>query len=153
MEYIRDITDADYAHPKRVCKYFEIKNLGEYHDVYVQSEILLLADVFDNFRNMCIKIYELDSAKFISAPGLAGQAALKKTKVKIDFSTDINMLLMVEEGIRGGIYHYIYRYAEANNKYMKDYGKNKESTYIQCWDVNNLYDWAMSHKIPLNNFE
>ena len=128
---MEDITDADYAHAKRVCKDFEIKNLGEYHDLYVQSDTLLLADVFENFRNMCLKIYELDPAKFLSAPGLAWQAALKKTKVKLDLLTDIDMLLMVEKGIRGGICHSIYQYAKANNKYMKDFDKNTESSYIQ----------------------
>ena len=75
---MKDITDADYAHAKRVCKDFEIKNLGKYHDLYVQSDTLLLADVFENFRNMCLEIYELDPAKFLLAPGLAWQAALKK---------------------------------------------------------------------------
>ena len=113
----------------------------------------MLADVFENFRNMCLKIYELDPAKFLSAPGLAWQAALKKTKVKLDLLTDIDMLLMVEKGIRGGICHSIYRYAKANNKYMKDYDKNKESSYLKYWDVNNLYGWAMSQKLPVNNFE
>ena len=102
---------------------------------------------------MCREIYELGPAKFLSAPGLAWQAALKKTKVKLDLLTDIDMLLMVEKGIRGGICHSIYRYAKANNKYMKDYDKNKESSYLQYWDVNNLYGWAMSQKLPVNNFE
>ena len=96
---MEDIADADYAHAKRVCKDFEIKNLGEYYDLYVQSDTLLLADVFENFRNMCLEIYELDPAKFLSAPGLAWQAALKKTKVKLDLLTDIDMLLTVEKGI------------------------------------------------------
>ena len=90
---MEDITDADYAHAKRVCKDFEIKNLGEYQDLYVQNDTLLLADVFENFRNMCINIYELD----LSAQRLAWQAALKKTKVKLDLLTDIHMLLMVEK--------------------------------------------------------
>ena len=93
--------------------------------MYVQSATLLLAGVSENFRNTCLKIYELDPAKFLSAPGLAWQAALKKTKVKLDLLTDIDMLLMVEKGIRGGICHSIYRYAKANNKYMKNYDKNK----------------------------
>ena len=111
---------------KRVWKDFQIKNLGEYHDLYVQNDTLLLADVFENFRNMYLKPYELDPAKFLSAPGLAWQAALKKTKVKLDLLTDINMLLMVKKGVRGGMCHSIYRYAKANNKYMRDYDKNKE---------------------------
>ena len=150
---MEDITDADYAHAKRVCKDFEIKNLGEYHDLYVQSNTLLLADVFENFRNMCLEIYELDPAKFLSAPGLAWQAALKKTKVKLDLLTDIDMLLKVEKGIRGRVRHSFYRYAKANNKYMKDCDKHKESPYVQYWDINNLYGWTMLQKLPVNNFE
>ena len=110
--------------------------------MYVQSNTLFLADVFENFRNMCLKIYELDPAKFLSAPGLAWQASLKKTK-KIDLITDIDMLLMVEKGRRGEIYHSIYRYAKANNNYVKDYDKNKESSYVQYLDVNNLSGWAI----------
>ena len=127
---MEDLTDADYAHTKRVFKDFEIKELGEYHDLYVQSDILLLADVFENVRNICLEIYELDPAKFLSVSGLAWQAALKKTKVKLDLSTDIHMLLMVERGIRGGICHSIYRCAKANDKYMKDNDKNKQLSYI-----------------------
>ena len=111
---MKDIIYANYAHTKRACKDFEIKNLREYHNLYVQSDTLLLADVFENFRNMCLKIYELDPSKFVSALGLAGQTALEKAKVKLDFLTDINMLLMVEEGISGRICHSIYRYAKAN---------------------------------------
>ena len=121
--------------------------------MYFQSDTLLLADVFENFRNMCIDIYELDLGKFISAPGLAWQAALKKTQVKLNLLTDINMLLMVEIGIRGGISHSISRYVKANNKYMKSFDKNKESSYIHYWDANNLYGWTMSQKLPVNNFE
>ena len=97
---MEDITDADYVHAKRVCKEFEIKNLGEYHDLYVQSDTLMLADVFENFRNMCLKIYKLDPAKFLSALRSAWQAALKKTKVKLDLLTDIDISLMVQKGIR-----------------------------------------------------
>ena len=88
--------------------------------MYVQSNTLSLADIFEKVSNTCLKIYKLDPAKFLSAPGLAWQAALKRTKVKLDLLTDIDMSLMVEEGIRGGICHSIYRYAKANNKYMKD---------------------------------
>ena len=105
---MKDITDADYIHAKCVCKLFGMKNLGEYHDLYLKSDTLLLADVFENFRKMCLKIYQLDPAKFLSAPGLAWQAALKKTKVKLDLLTDTDMLLMVEKGIRRLICHSIY---------------------------------------------
>ena len=137
------ITDLDYNHAKGICKDFEIKNLGEYHDWYLKSDILLLADVFENFRKMCLEIYELDSAKFLSVPELAGQVALRKTEIEIELLTDTDMLLMVEKGIRGGIYHSVNRYGEANNKYMKNYDKNKESLYLEYWDVNNIYGWAM----------
>ena len=138
-----DVTDADYMHAKRVCQDFEIKNLGEYHDLYLKSDTLILADVFKNFGKMCLKIYHLDPVNFLSAPGLAWQATLKKIEVKLELLTDIDMLLMVEKGIRRGIFHTIHRYAKANNKYMKEYDKNKESSYLKYWNVNTLYGWAM----------
>ena len=149
---MENIDDIDYRHGNNVFKIFKLKYLGEYHDLYVQSDTLLLADVFENFRNMCIKVYELDPAHFLSLPGLAWQACLKKTNVKLELLTYYDMLLMVEEGIRGGIYHSIHRYAKANNKYRKNYDKNKESPYIQYLDANNLYGWAMSQKLPVNGF-
>ena len=105
---MENITDTDYIHTNKVYKEFKLKNLGEYHNLYVQSDTLLLADVFENFRNMCIKIYKLDPANFFTAPGLAWQACLKKkTDVKLELLTDSDMLLMVEEGIRGGMCHAI----------------------------------------------
>ena len=118
---MEDIIDADYMHGKRVCNDFEIKNLGEYNDLYRKSDTLLLVDVFENFRKMCLKIYQLDPAKFLSAHGLAWQAALKKPEVKLELLSDIDMLLMVEKGIRGGICNIIHQHAKANNKYMKGY--------------------------------
>ena len=99
--------------------------------MYVQSNKLLLGDAFENFRNMCLKIYEADLSKVFSASRLSWQVALKKTKVKLDLLTDIEMLLMVEEGIEGRICHSIYRYTKANNKHMKDYDENKESPYVK----------------------
>ena len=147
------IDDIDYRHGNNVFKKFKLKNLGEYHDLYVQSDTLLLANVFENFRNMCIKVYELDPAHFLSLPGLAWQACLKKANAKLELLTDYDMLLMVGEGIRGGICHSIHRYAKANYKYMKNYDKNKESSYIQYLDANNLYGWAMSQILPVNGFK
>ena len=111
---------------KEFLTILKLKNLGQYHDLYVQSGTLVLSDVFENFRNIYLKIYELDYTKFLSTPALAWQAALKKTNVKLYLLTDIDMLLMVEKCNRGGIYNSTYRYAKANNKYMKDYDKNKE---------------------------
>ena len=134
-------------------KSFKLDDLGDYHDLYVKSDTLLLADVFENFRNMCIKVYELDPAHFVSLPGLAWQACLKKTNIELELLTDYDMLLMVEDGIRGGICHSIHRYAKAKNKYMKNYNNNEESSYIQYLDANNIYGWAMSKKLPVNGFK
>ena len=150
---MEDISDIDYRHSNNVFKVFKLENLGNYHDLYVQSDTLLLADVFNNFRDMCIKEYELDPAHFLPLPGLAWQACLKKTNIELELLTDYDMLLMVEEGKRGGICHSIHRYAKANNKYMKNYNCNEESSYIQYLDANNLYGWAMSKKLPVNGFK
>ena len=134
-------------------KGFKLENLGEYHDLYVQSGTLLLADVFNSFRDMCIKEYQLDLAHFLSLLGLAWQACLKKTNIELELLTDYDMLLMIEEGIRGGICHSIHGYAKANNKYMKNYNNNEESSYIQYLDANNLYGWAVPKKLPVNGFK
>ena len=147
------ISNINHAHSQKVQKVFEIKNFGEYHNLYVQCDTLLLADVFENFRDKCIEIYELDPAQFLSAAGLAWQACLKKAGVNLELLTDYNMLLMVEEGIRGGIRQTIHRYTKANNKYMNSYDKNIESPYLMYLDANNLYEWDMSQKRPANGFK
>ena len=149
---MENIDDIDYMHANNVFKIFKLTNLGKYHDLYVQSDTLLLADVFENFRNTCLKTNELDPAHFLSLPGLAWQACLKKANLKLELLTDYEMFLMVEKGIRGGICHSTYRLTKANNKYMKNYDENKESSYIQYLDANNLYGWAMSQKLPVNGF-
>ena len=136
---LENITDKDYEHVKKVWKVFKIKNLDEYHDLYVQCDAFLFADVYENFRNTCIKIYRLDPAHFLFAPGLIWQACFKKTKVKLELLTDIDMLLMVEKGTRGGICQAIHRHAKANNKYMKNYNKDVLSSYLMYLDANNLY--------------
>ena len=150
---MEDITDVDYKHAKIVFKNLINKNLGDYHDLYVQSDTLLLADVFEKFRNMCIKVYELDPAHFLSAPGLAWQTCVKNTEVKLELLTDVDMLLMVEKGVRGGICHAIHRYAKADNKYMKDYNKDKEESFLEYLDANNLYGWEMSEPLPVDGFD
>ena len=150
---MEDIDDVDNRHGNNVFKGFKLENLGDYHDLYVQSDTLLLADVFNNFRNMCIKEYELDPAHFLSLPGLAWQACLKKTNIELELLTDYEMLLMLEEEIRGGICHSIHRYAKANNKYMKNYNINEESSYNHYLDAYNLYGRAMSKTLPVNGFK
>ena len=110
------ITDEDYVHAQKVWDVFEIKNLGEYHDLYVQSDAILLAEVYENFRDKCIEIYQLDPAHFLSAPGLAWQACLKNTGVELELLTNNDMLMRYENGIRGRMCNAVYRYAKANNK-------------------------------------
>ena len=109
--------------------------------------------MFENFRDKCIEIYELDPAHFLSAPGLAWEAFLKKTEEELELLADIDMLLIVEKGIRGGMCQAIHRYAKANNKYMKNYDKDIESSYLMYLDANNFYGWAMFQKLPENGFK
>ena len=136
--------NKDYTHAQKVFEELKIKNLDDYHDFNVQSDTLLVADVIENFRNKCIEICEVDSAHFLSAPGLAQQACLKKAGVKLELLTDIDMLLVVEKGIRGRICHAIHRYAKANKKYMKNCDKTlshpTSCSQIQaiCMDVQYL---------------
>ena len=132
---MEDVDDIDYRHGNNVFNKFKLNNSGDYHDLYVPSE------------------YEVNPAHFLSLPGLAWQACLKKTNVELELLTDYDMLLIVEEGIRDGICHSIHRYAKANNKYMKNHNTNEESSYIQYLDANNLYGWAMSKKLPVNGFK
>ena len=130
----KGITDEDYAHAQKVIT-------------------ALLADVFESFRDKCLEIYELDPGHFLSAPELAWQACLKKTQVELELLTDNDMLLMFEEGIRGGMCQATHGYAKANNKYMNNHGKNEESSYIEYLEANDLYGWAMSQKVPVRNFK
>ena len=130
-----------------------MKDLGAYHDLYVKIDTLLLSDIIENSRNMCLDIYELDSAYFVSAPGLAWEACLKKTGIKLELLTDFDMTLMIGKGSRSGICQTSHRYAKANDKYMKNHNKNIESSSIEYLDANNLYGWAMSQKLPVNDFK
>ena len=131
-----------------------MKSLEDYHDLHNQTDVLLLADVFENFRNICCKHYKLDPAHYFTAPGLAWGAALKVTEVKVELLSDMDMLLMVEKGIRGGVFMVSNRYGKSNNKYMNTkYDASKPSTYITYLDANNLSRWAMSKPLPTHHFE
>ena len=148
------ITDDDYAHAQKVWKTFEMKKLEDYHNLYNRVDVLLLADVFKNFRNICIRNYNLDPAHYYTAPGLSRDAALKVTEVKLELLSDPDMLLMVEKGIRGGVSMISNRYGKANNKYMPEsYDASKPSKYITYLDANNLYGWAMSKPLPTHGFK
>ena len=128
-----DISEIDYRHALKVFNKFNIKNLGEYHDLYVQSDTILLADVFESFRNFCLNTCELDPAYFLSLAGLAWKACLKHSEIKLELISDINMLLMIKKRIRG-ICQSIFRNAKANNKYMIGYdGKKKRIVFSDIY--------------------
>ncbi|XP_065662710.1 uncharacterized protein LOC136085340 [Hydra vulgaris] len=147
------ISEDDYSHAKNVWNEFKCKSFRDYHDLYNVSNVLLLADVFKNFRDVCMKNYKLDPAWYFTSPGLAWDAALKLTKVKLELLSDYDMILMIKKGIKGGISMISNRLGASNNKYMDDaYDKSKESTFIQYLDANNLYGWAMSKPLPTHGF-
>ena len=151
--YDEHISDEDYQYAIKVWDTFNCKTLKDYHDLYLKSDVLLLAGVFENFRKTCLKHYKLDPCHYYTAPGLAWDACLKETNQNRELLKDYDMLMMFERGIRGGITHTSKRHAEANNKYMKDYNRDKPSCYIQYLDANNLYGWAMSQKRPTHGFK
>ena len=137
-----------------IWKEFEIKNLGEYHDLYLKSDVLLLADVFEEFRNICLKNYSLDPAWYYTSPGLSWDALLKHSGVKLELLTDPDKLLLFEKGIRGGISMISNRYGQANNKYMEEkYDPSHPSKYLAYLDANNLYGWAMMKPLPVGDFK
>ncbi|XP_057313055.1 uncharacterized protein LOC130654451 [Hydractinia symbiolongicarpus] len=155
---MKGISDEEYEHAQKVWNVINPKgdevNMGDYHDLYLTTDVFLLADVFETFRGVCQNQYKLDPAHFYSAPGLAWKAALKYTDIKLELLTDVEMLLMFEKGIRGGITQAVHRYAKANNKYMGDqYDLEVESSYLQYLDANNLYGWAMHQKLPTHGFK
>ena len=150
----RGITEKNYKHVWNVWYSFKMKIFKEYHELYNITDVLLLADVFENFRDICLKNYGLDPVYYFTAPGLAWDACLKITDIDLELLSDINMLLMFEKGIRGGISIISNRYGEANNKYMgRGFNKNKPSKYLMYLDENNLYGCGMSEKLPTHGFK
>ena len=147
------VSDRDYEHARRVWAEFGINNLGEYHDLYLKMDVILLANIFEAFRKVCLDNYGLDPVHFYMAPGLVWKACLKKTKIRLELLLDPDMLLMFKQGIRGGITQSIHRWAKANNPYMGSEYKPREPTrYLQYLDANNLYGWAMSQPLPTGGF-
>ena len=159
---MKSISGHDYEHAQQVWNTMKKKTLGHYHDSYLKTDLLLLADVFQKFRNTCLENYKLVLAHFYTAPRLAWQALLKTAsefyehkkrrkecevcpdKFRLELNTGIDILLMVEKGIRSGITHAVKRYTNANNKYMKDlYTPDEKSICLQHLDAKNLYGWAM----------
>ena len=142
--------DEQYEHAKNVWNTFKLQSMGEYHDLYLKSDVLLLADVFENFRKTCIQYYKLDPCHYFTSPGLSWDAMLKMTDIKLKLITDIDMYQFIEKGMRGGISYIANRHGKANNKYMNEKAPSK---YIMYLDANNLYGWAMSQYLPTGNFK
>ena len=148
-----DIDDDDYKHALNVWNKLNVKNMGEYHDIYLATDVLLLADCFEAFRETAIENYKLDPTHYVSLPGFGWDALLKMTNIKLDVISDYDMYLMIESGIRGGMSMISHRHSKANNKYMKDYDEKEESKYIIYLDANNLYGWSMIQYLPTTDYK
>ena len=147
------ISDDDYQHAQNVWKTFNMKSMGDYHDLYLKADVLLLADVFENFRKTCLQYYKLDPCHYFTSPGLSWDAMLKMTKITLDLISDVDMYQFVEKGMRGGVSYIANRFGKANNKYMKDFDENAPEKHIMYLDANNLYGWAMSQYLPTGGFK
>ncbi|XP_071578660.1 uncharacterized protein [Temnothorax nylanderi] len=146
-------SESDYEHATRVWRRFRVRDLGEYSDLYLKTDVLLLADIFENFRDTCVVSYGLDPAHYYTLPGYTWDAMLRYTGVRFELLTDIDMVLFVERGIRGGLSQCSLRYARANNRHVPTYDSSQPTTYLMYYDVNNLYGWAMSESLPYANFQ
>ncbi|XP_070155804.1 uncharacterized protein [Polyergus mexicanus] len=146
------ISESDYARAIRVWERFRVETLGDYSDLYLKTDVLLLADVFENFRDACMRSYNLDPAYYYTLPGYTWDAMLKHTGIRFELLTDIDMVMFVERGIRGGLSQCSNRYARANNKYLQTYDSSEPSSYFMYFDINNLYGWAMCQSLPYEDF-
>lgn len=147
------ITDDSYTHAQKVWNTFKMKTMGKYHDLYLKSDILLLADLFENFRKTYFQCYKLDPCHYLTFPGLSWDAMLKMTNVQLELMTDIDMFQVIEKGMRGGISYIANRRGEASNKYMSGYDPEKPSKHIMYSDANGMYGWAMSQCLPTRGFK
>ncbi|CAS00907.1 Protein CBG26256 [Caenorhabditis briggsae] len=148
-----NISEENYEYALNVWGETDCKTLEDYTRIYMINDVLLLADVFETFRNVSLKEYKLDPCWYYTSPGLAWDAMLFKTGVKLQTIKDVEMYNFIEKGIRGGMCNTMLRYSKANNKYMSNYNSEEESKYLLYLDANNLYGWAMSQKLPYDEFE
>ena len=147
------ISEKDYERAKHIWNILKIKTLGDYHDFYLKTDVLLLADVFEEFIKTCLNYYGLDPCHYFSSPGLSWDAMLKMTGIELELISNTDMHLYIEEGTRGGISYIAKRHSKANNKYMEDYDNNKENIFVIYLDANNFYGWAMTQYLPYGNFK
>ena len=148
------IIESEYQHARNVWDKFNLKNMGDYHDLYLKTDVILLTNAFELFRSVCLSNYGLDPAHFYTAPRLAWKACLKKTCLNLEIVKDPEILLMFERGIRGGITQSVHRWAIANNSYMGcEYDPSEPTEFLQYLDANNLYGWAMSQPSPVGDFK
>ena len=149
----KSISQKDYEKAKNIWNTFKIKTLGEYHDLYLKTDVLLLCDVFEKFINTCLNYYGLDPCHYFSSSGLSWDAMLKMTGIELELISDINIHLFIEKVMRGGISYIDKRHSKANNKYVKNHDSTKENIFIMYFDANNLYGWAMTQYLHYGNFK
>ncbi|KAB0790197.1 hypothetical protein PPYR_15471, partial [Photinus pyralis] len=148
----QDITDEEYRRAQEVWNLFNCQTLGEYSDIYLKSDVLLLADIFENYRGVCLREYEIDAAQYLTGPSLSWDAMLKKTDVELELLTDIDMLHFFKRGIRGGVSTCTKRKAIANNKFLPNYDPSKPSSFIIYLDACNLYGHSQTQFLPQSDF-
>ena len=147
------VTDEDYEHACRVWREFRIRNMGEYHDLYLRTDVVLLANVFESFKRVCLENYGLDPSHFYTVPGLAWKACLKKTGVRLKLLLDPYMLLVFERGIRGGITQSVHRWAAVNNPYLgSEYEKTNQLNTCNIWMLTTCMVGQCLNLCQLENF-
>ena len=151
--YESEVKEEDYQRAQKVWDHFKMKTMKDYHDLYLETDVLLLADVFENFRRTCLENYKLDPAHYVSAPSLSWDAFLKTSGENIELVSDMDMFQFFEKGMRGGTSYIAHRHSTANNKYMETYNEEDESKFLMYLDANNLYGWTMSQPLPNGEFE
>ena len=151
--YEQGITQGEYERACRIWNRYKCETLADFTRIYVQSDVLMLADIFENFRKMGLEHYQLDPAHYYTAPGFSWDALLKATDIELELISDPEMHLFLEQGIRGGFSGIIHRYAEANNPHCPNHDQSKPTSFITYLDANNLYGYSMCQPMPVKDFQ